>query len=86
MPRMAWNDTGRPTMRSCRRPQTSVQGWSSTTGCSNATCAISAAKRRMRSAGTPQRSATASGAYSGAEVALRHQVEHRPRARARPAT
>jgi hypothetical protein len=40
----------------------SVQGCSTTTGCSKATWAISRARRLIVSAGTPQRSATASGA------------------------
>ena len=42
MPRMACIATGRPTMRSCRRPAQSVQGCSITTSCSKAAWAISA--------------------------------------------
>ncbi|MEZ5865395.1 MAG: hypothetical protein R3D25_15515 [Geminicoccaceae bacterium] len=66
MPCMACIATGRPTIRSCRCPCVSVQGRSSTTG---------ASKGRRRQLGgdppdgggrMPQRSATASGLYSGA--------------------
>ena len=63
----------------------SVQGWSSTIGWSKATSAISAAMRRMVAAGMPQRSATASGAYSAVEVALGQQLEDRLRACGHPA-
>ena len=61
-PRIAYIATGRPTTVSCRTPQASVHAIGSSIVCSNATCAISSASRVIVSAGTPQRSATASGA------------------------
>ena len=74
---MACIATGRPIICSWRWPWTSVQGWSMTTGSSKAAAASSAAIRRMVAAGMPQRSATASGAYSALGVAAGQQLEHR---------
>ena len=65
MPRMACMATGRPVIRSCRRPAQSVHGCSIVTVSSNAATASSAAIRRIVAAGTPVVSATASGANSG---------------------
>ena len=63
MPRMAWNDTGRPRIVACVRPCVSVHGCAISIASSKATRASSAAIRRIVAAGTPQRSATASGEY-----------------------
>jgi len=62
MPRMAWKLTGRPIIFSWRTPRKSVHGWSISNASSKAVRASSPAIWRMRVAGMPQRSATASGA------------------------
>ncbi len=58
---MACMATGRPRIVSWRRPAQSVQATGSSIASSKATCASSAAIRRMVAAGTPHLSATASG-------------------------
>jgi len=64
MPRMACIDTGRPTIFACLSPRKSTHSLSISNDSSKATRATSAAMARMRPAGTPQRPATFSGAYS----------------------
>jgi hypothetical protein len=62
IPRIACIDTGRPIILSCLRPHASVHGRSRVISSLKATCAISAAMRRICSAGIPVASATVSGA------------------------